>query len=316
MESGLLRGLRGVGQCVLALVLGAGAARADAVLLIEQPVNFLGHVSSTGHSAIYLDGVCTDDHVRVRLCGAGEPGVVVSRYKDLHGYDWVAMEPEPYLYALESGSPVPETVTSKQVETMRAEYRDAHLAQLTAGVDEGYWMQLLGGAYRRKIFCLRVHTTIAENMRAVNWLNGRRNKTHFNFFWSNCADFSRGLLNAMYPGAVHRNLLFDAEITTPKQLASGLHGYERKHPRLGWDVGVIDQVPGDVSRSGKLRGVTESFVKTTPYLLPLVALQPEGLGVVTASGLLDRRYDVQTVGERAPRLEGNEPLSFAELATR
>src|SRR5258708_38573927 len=48
--------------------------RADVVLFIESPINFLGHVSSTGHAALLIDRLCSDDHVRMRLCRPDEDG--------------------------------------------------------------------------------------------------------------------------------------------------------------------------------------------------------------------------------------------------
>src|SRR5258708_11049949 len=66
-------------------------AYADAVLFVEAPINFLGHLSSTGHAALLMDRLCSDDHIHIRLCRPGEHGSVVSRYKGINGYDWLAM---------------------------------------------------------------------------------------------------------------------------------------------------------------------------------------------------------------------------------
>src|ERR1700694_3211259 len=77
-------------------------ANADATLLIEAPINFLGHVSATGHAALLVDDLCSDDHIHMRWCRAGEDGAVISRYKGINGYDWLAMPPGPYLFAVDS----------------------------------------------------------------------------------------------------------------------------------------------------------------------------------------------------------------------
>ena len=79
-------------RCVLfcLLFLPGTKVHADATLLIEAPINFLGHVSSTGHAALLVDDLCSDDHVHLRWCQAGENGAVISRYKGIDGYDWLA----------------------------------------------------------------------------------------------------------------------------------------------------------------------------------------------------------------------------------
>jgi hypothetical protein len=40
--------------------------------------------------------------------------------------------------------------------------------------------------------------------------------------------------------------------------------------------------------------VTESFVKSKPYLLPVAILDPIGIGSVAALGIADHRYDAKT----------------------
>jgi hypothetical protein len=133
----------------------------------------------------------------------------------------------------------------------------------------------------------------------MRWLNRRPNKTHFNFFFSNCADFARQMLDVLFPRGVHRNLVFDFGMTTPKQLESSLHHYALRHPELGYEVRELPQVPGNIPRSGRLYGVAESFVKSKPYLLPVAVLDPIGIGSVAALGIADHRYTAKATA-RAP----------------
>jgi hypothetical protein len=79
-------------------------------------------------------------------------------------------------------------------------------------------------------------------------------------------------------------------MTTPKQLESSLHHYAMRHPELGFETYELPQVPGNIPRSGHLYGVTESFVKSKPYLLPVAILDPIGIGSVAALGIADHRY--------------------------
>ena len=275
------------------LLLSGLRVHADATLFIEAPINFLGHVSSTGHAALLVDDLCSDDHIHMRWCRAGEHGEVISRYKGIDGYDWLAMPPGPYLFSVDSSDEIPATISLVEVNRLRSEYRANHPGSFELDPPEDGWIQLLGASYRRRIICIRVHTTTAQDERLMQWLNGRPDRTHFNFFFSNCADFARQMLDVLFPRAVHRNLLFDFGMTTPKQLESSLHHYAMQHPELAYEVYELPQVPGNIPRSGRLYGVTESLVKSKPYLLPVAVLDPIGIGSVAALGIADHRYAVK-----------------------
>jgi rhodanese-related sulfurtransferase len=282
-------------RCVLfcLLILPGMKVHADATLLIEAPINFLGHVSSTGHAALLVDDLCSDDHIHMRWCRAGEDGAVISRYKGIDGYDWLAMPPGPYLFAVDSADEIPPTASIAEVERLRVEYRTNHPGSFEPDPPKDGWIQLLGASYRRRIICVHLHTTAAQDERLMQWLNLRPNKTHFNFFFSNCADFARQMLDVLFPRVVHRNFVFDFGMTTPKQLESSLHHYALRHPELRYQVLELPQVPGNIPRSGHLYGVTESFTKSKPYLLPMAVLDPIVIGSVAALGVADHRYTVK-----------------------
>ena len=282
-------------RILLFLLLSPGVrAYAGVTLFIEAPINFLGHISSTGHAALLIDNLCSDDHIHMRWCRAGESGTVVSRYKGIDGYDWVAMSPGAYLFAVDSSDDIPETISIVGADRLREEYRATHPDRFKRDPSDDGWIQLLGASYRRRIICIHMRTTTTQDERLMRWLNRQPDRTHFNFFFSNCADFARHMLDVLFPGAIHRNFLFDLGMTTPKQLESSLHHYAKLHPQVGFQVRELPQVPGDIPRSGKTYGVTESFVKTKPYLLPLAFLQPEGIGSIAVLGFADRRYEVKT----------------------
>jgi hypothetical protein len=284
---------------VFLLFLRGLTVHADVTLFIQAPINLLGHVSSTGHAALLVDSLCSDDHIHMRWCGAGEDGAVVSRYKGIDGYDWLAMPPGPYLFAVDSSDEIPITASIAEVNRLRVEYRTNHPGSFERDPADDGWIQLLGASYRRRIICVHVHTTLAQDERLMQWLNRRPDRTHFNFFFSNCADFAREMLDILFPRAIHRNILFDFGMTTPKQLESSLHHYAMRHPELGYEVYELPQVQGNIPRSGRLYGVTESFVKSKPYLLPVAVLDPIGIGSVAALGIADHRYVVKA----APRVE-------------
>ena len=230
----------------------------------------------------------------MRPCAPGEGGSVISRYNKIGQHDWIAMPPAAYLFATDSTPALPDWTSKEDLDRIRDSYRQQHLMRLTAHAKGDAWVQLVGASYRRRIYCLRVHTTPAQDARLMHWLNRRKNHTHFNFFFSNCADFTRQMLNVLYPHAIHRNLIFDFEMTTPRQLAAALHHYAERHPELDFRISVIPQIPGETGRSGRLYGVTESFAKTKYYLYPLAIIQPIGIGAVVACGFADRRYSIYT----------------------
>ena len=279
--------------CILLLLLPGLRVHAAVTLFIEAPINFLGHVSSTGHAALLVDSLCSDDHIHLRWCRSGEVGAVISRYKGINGYDWLAMPPGPYLFAVDSPDEIPETLGIEEASRLRAKYRTKHPGSFDHDPPEDGWIQLLGASYRRRIICIHLLTTTAQDERLMQWLNRQPDRTHFNFFFSNCADFARQMLDVLFPGAVHRNLLFDFGMTTPKQLESSLHHYATRHPELRYEAYELPQVPGNIPRSGRLCGVTESFVKTKPYLLPVAVLDPIGIGSVAVLGIADHRYAVR-----------------------
>jgi len=258
----------------------APAAQASVALLMEEPYGTFGAFNPTGHAAIYLNHVCAESATSLRPCNPNEYGVVVSRYHNIHGYDWIAVPLIPYLYAVEDASQVPVWVDKARVASLRDAYRRAHLLALAPDDHHGHapggeWTQLVGSSYDRNIHGFEVESTPQQDERFIAYFNDRRNIGHFNLFFHNCADFSRNVLGMYIPGAVHRNFIADLGLTTPKQVARSLLNYSEDHPELGLFAFVIRQVPGNVSRSHAVHGVAESLIKSKKYLLPMAVIQPE-----------------------------------------
>jgi hypothetical protein len=120
--------------------------------------------------------------------------------------------------------------------------------------------------------------------------NKRRNVSHFNLFFHNCADFSRDLLNDYYPHAVHRNILVDFALTTPKQDARSLTKFAKRHPELTFSTFVVPQVQGGIPRSKPTHDILESLVKSKKYAAPLVLLSPEVVAGMVTVYLVDGRF--------------------------
>jgi hypothetical protein len=220
---------------------------------------------------------------------------VVSRYPGLKKgaagqLDWLAMPVGPYLYAVDRAEDVPPSMTADDFSRLQAKYWSEHEGSFGGDPGSEARTALVGEAYRRRIVMVRVHTTEAQDLRLMDWLNGRANVSHYTLFYPNCADFTGDVLAELFPRGFHRSYFFDAGMMTPRENLADLHRYARRHKELGWEVLVVPQVPGAIKRSGHLRGVTEAYLKSWWFLLPLDVLDPVELGTVTVSGLLDHRY--------------------------
>lgn len=276
------------------LILMAGPAGASVALLMEEPYGDFGAFNPTGHAAVYLNHICAATPIELRACEPGEYGVVISRYHRVAGYDWIAIPLIPYLYSVDDASDVPASVDKEQVAALRDAYRRKRLETLApdgkdGSAPGGEWTQLVGSAYDRKLHGFQVTSTEEEDARFIAIFNDRRNKGHFNMFFHNCADFSRVVLDIYLPHAIHRSIVADLGMTTPKQVAKSLVRYGRKHPELEMSAFVIPQVPGSVPRSHPVDGVAESLIKSKKYLLPMAVLSPELTGVVVVAYLAKGR---------------------------
>ncbi len=294
--------------------LSCGLARADAALLLEEPFGDFGALNPTGHAAIYLNNVCADTPTHLRLCREGEEGVVLSRYHRIDGYDWLAIPLIPYLYAVDDPAKIPATATPRLELKLRDTYRRDHLEGLVPDdpVDEipkGEWIELVGASYDRKIWGFEVATTSEQDAELIERFNHRKNISHFNLFFNNCANFSEKVLNFYYPHSIHRNFIADAGMMTPKQAAKSLVKYSRKHPDAEMRTFVIPQVPGTIARSKPVDGVVESLVKSKKYVVPLAVLHPFVAGTLVVAYLGDGRFHPDPHAEVYEPREDVEPGS-------
>ena len=282
---------------MLVLAIGTNRAHADAALLMEEPYGEFGFFTPTGHSAVYLNHVCAESPVKLRVCRPDEHGVVISRYHRVDGFDWLAIPLVPYLYAVDQVEDIPLSADAELEARLRDEYRRKHLLQIAPNISKksgdipkGNWIELVGASYDRKIYGFQIKTTSQEDRNLIALFNKRRNVSRFNLLFHNCADFSRDLLNDYYPYAIHRNILVDFGITTPKQDARSLTKYAKRHPELAFSTFVVPQVPGSIPRSKPTDGVLESLVKSKKYAAPLVLLSPEVVAGMVTVYLIDGRF--------------------------
>ena len=137
-------------------------------------------------------------------------------------------------------------------------------------------------------------------------LNDSRNKAHFNLLFQNCADFSRKVLNRMYAGAVHRNLIADFALTTPKQVARSFRSYAASRPDLVYNEYIIPQVPGSLGRSHSVDGISESMVRSKKYIVPLAFVAPWTTGGVLAAYVSNGRFAPDKGAAIMPEVDSTE----------
>ena len=230
------------------------------------------------------------------MCKPGEAGVVISRYRNIAGYDWLAVPLIPYLYAVENPRDIPESANAEEIASLRDEYRRAHLQSIAAddpngGPPAGEWTELVGSAYDRKIYGFFVPTTRAQDEALIAQLNSTVNRRRFNVLSHNCADFARTILNFYYPHAVHRSWLIDAGIATPKQDARSLVKYGHHHPGVTVSSFIIPPVPGSEPRSKTVDGVLDGLLKSKKYVLPLAVLHPVITVAMVATYVSEGRFN-------------------------
>src|SRR6202167_1451204 len=271
-------------------------AHAGATLLLEEPYSYDGAFAGTGHSAVYLSNVCSSSPVVLRRCEVGESGVVLSRYDGIQGYDWIAVPLIPYLYAVEREDAVPLYADAKLVAFLRDQYRRDHLESLApdradGGTPAGNWYELVGSAYDRTIYAFEIETSPEQDALVIRKLNNQPNIERYNFVARNCADFVREVVNFYYPHALHRSLIGDLGVTTPKQIAKMMVKYSHHHPRLRTSDFLIPQVPGAIRRSKPIHGVLESVMAAKKYMVPVVILHPYIGGGLLAEHFFHKGFD-------------------------
>jgi hypothetical protein len=278
---------RAVGKLAVMVAVCTSLAGASATLLLEEPYGKLGFFTATGHAAVYLSGVCSDTPVVLRRCAPGETGIVISRYDGVGGYDWIAVPLIPYLYAVDRPEDVPLFADAKMVAFLRDRYRRRYLEDVAPDAKNGEtpggnWYELVGTSYDRAVYGFDIDTTPEQDDALIHKLNTSPNRSHFHLVSNNCADFAKDIINFYYPKSLHRSVIADAGITTPKQMAKRMTKFSARHPELEFSRLVIAQVPGSMPRSTTVHGVVESFFKAKKYIVPSAVFSPIFAGCVAA----------------------------------
>lgn len=257
-------------------------ARAGLTVLVGEPFGKFGTMMPVGHTAIYLDRVCADGPLALRMCRPGElAGVVVARYHAIGQYDWIAAPILEFLYAVDSPEKLPGYVTADQVWRLRQSYRRRYLLDIVADGHEhdrstGEWWETAGVAYNRRLWGYQIDTTEEQDERFVAMMNDLPNQHRYHLRKTNCANFAADVVNFYFPGTVRGgDHIADFGLMTPKQVARSVDAFGQKHPELNLRVLEVPQVPGTLRRSRPVRGGAEAGIKTKRYVAILAVIQPE-----------------------------------------
>lgn len=301
----------------LLLVLGRSRVWGQAALLLEEPYSYDGTFAGTGHTAVYLARVCAETPFQLRRCGPGEQGVVISRYHGIAGHDWIAIPLIPYLYAVRNPDDIPLFVDSKLVAFLREQFLTSlPLPEETRpGAEPRY--QLAGSAYDRTLYGFRIATRPDQDDALIRTLNASPNEESYKLLRRNCADFSKQIINFYYPHAVHRSVIADLGITTPKQAAKSLVHYSKHHRETQLTTFVIPQVPG-LKRSKSVHGILESVFFQKKYVTPVLLFHPFVVGAVETAYLAGWRFNpgkgamVFNAGADNPMKNFDPPLTASQ----
>jgi hypothetical protein len=299
----LTRQIKSIVFLATLLFVGVPRLRAQATLLLEEPYSYDGTFAGTGHTAVYLSRICAETPTQLRRCTPGETGVVISRYHGVAGRDWIAVPLIPYLYAVEKSEDIPLYADVKLVSFLREKYLSSLALPIEAkpGAEPRY--QLAGSAYDRTLYGFRVATRPEQDDALIAALNSAPNEEAYKVLDRNCADFVKQIMNFYYPHAIHRSIIGDLGVMTPKQAARTLVHFSKHHREMQLTRFIIPQVPG-LKRSKPVHGVVESVVLAKKYVTPVLLFHPFVVGGVEAAYWTGWRFNP---GKNAVIFDPNSP---------
>ena len=299
------------------LTLGCSCVWGQAALLLEEPYSYDGTFAGTGHTAVYLARVCAETPFELRRCEPGEKGVVISRYHGVAGHDWIAVPLIPYLYAVRTPEDIPLYVNPKVVAFLREQYLNSMSLPEESHPGSEPRYELAGSAYDRTLYGFRVATRPEQDDALIRLLNASPNEEAYKLLKRNCADFSKQIINFYYPHAVHRSIIADLGITTPKQAAKSLVHYSKHHRETQLATFIIPQVPG-LKPSKPVHGILESVFFQKKYVTPVLMFHPFVVAAVEGTYLAGWRWNpgknalVFNASAANPMKDFDPPLTAAQ----
>ena len=307
--------LLGVILLLAIVTLAPAPARADVgVLLNESLDTSLARITGSGHSAVYFSRICSESPVKLRLCGPGEEGSVMSNYTTLgedQPFEWNVVPLSVYLYGVEDPQKRPILGTPRIKQLLEERYRQKFLAGYCDGPvcrnsNKSEWRQMVGATLERSIYVFVLQTTVEQDRTFIEQFNAAPNQNHFNGVTNNCATFSKRVINSYFPHAAKPDYLNDFGLTTPKAIARSFVRFGKSHPEAHLRVLHFAQLPGTIKRSTEARSGTEQLYHSKKLLVPMVIFADHELPFVAASYLLTGRFNPEHELEKRPTTEASD----------
>jgi hypothetical protein len=295
----------------------AGASADVGVVLNESLDEDVDRISSTGHSAIYFSRICPESPVRLRLCGPGEHGSVMSNYLNIgedQQFEWNIVPLNIYLYGVEDPGNRPLFASYKIKHLLEERYREKYLKQYCAGTPcmtskKAEWREMVAATLIRGVYIFAVDTTMEQDQQLIAEFNDSANKNHFNGVTRNCADFTKRVVNTYFAHAARTDYLNDFGMTSPKAVARSFTRYALHHPESQFRVMHFAQVPGTTKRSREVRCGTEQLFHSGKLLVPMALISYYTVPVVTTSYIVTGRFRPEAEFEQHPAAQFPSPAA-------
>ena len=292
--------------CVAVLMACAQAYGDVGVVLNESLATSVDRITSTGHSAVYLSRICPDSPVKLRLCGPGEQGSVISTYAALgedQRFEWNAVPLSVFLYGVDDPRNRPLFGSAKIKRVLEDQYRAKYLAELCTTrscrtSNSAEWRYMVGASLSRGIYIFVAATTEEEDRKLIAEFNSIPNVNHFNGVTRNCADFTQHVINTYFPHAARTDYINDFGMTSPKAIARSFTRYALRHPETHFRVLHFAQVPGTIKRSSEVRDGTEQLYHSKKLLVPMTLFATHALPVAAAFYVLTGRFNPAREAEK------------------
>jgi hypothetical protein len=279
----------------------------------------MDRITGTGHTAVYFSNICPESPVKLRLCGPGELGSVMSTYINIgedQPFGWNVVPLSIYLYGVEDPADRPLFGSYQIKHLLEERYRENYLSALctTAACQtssKAEWREMVGATFIRGVYIFAIDTSIEQDREFIAKFNAAANKNDFNGIRRNCADFTRRVIDSYFPGAVRRDFINDFGMTSPKAVARTFTHYALKHPDSDFRVLHFPQLPGTIKRSSEVRAGTEQLYRSKKWLIPMGVFAYHELPVAAGSYLLLGRFNPQRTFEQHAEVEPSDDLDSA-----
>lgn len=288
---------------------GSISAKADIGVLLSDPTgDGSSRFTEAGHASIYLSNVCPVSPVKLRLCGPGEQGSVISNYSRLgenRPYEWNIVPLSIFLYGFENPSERPLVATLSLKRVLEEQYRKQYLGELCAGPPcstdlDLNWRDMVATTFIRGMYLFAVRTTVEQDQKFIQDFNSRENLNHYNGVTNNCADFARRVIAEYFTNATSPDYLNDFGMTSPKAVARSFTHYAERRPALGLYIRRFAQIASDRKPTGDARAGTDAMLHQKKWILPLLILRGYELPVVGAAYALTGRFNPATEEKKYP----------------